>query len=224
MEYNLVMADVLGATTTFIQKFGSRGVFFAGIIEQIVVPIPSPIVPMGGGFFLIEKGISLVDALKQVILKVAVPFSLGSTLGATIVYLIAFKGAMFLIDRLEKYLEFGWKDIERVKKKYFKGKPTDEILIFLFMAIPVIPSSLISAVCGAIRISAFDFYLFTFLGLAVRGTILGLFGWWFGEAYLQVAQGVNKIENIAFLLMGLALGGLLVAGYKKRDKFFGREN
>jgi len=217
------MPDLLGTTTAFIQNFGPKGVFLAGILEQIIVPIPSPIVPMGGGFFLVKKGISLGEAIKQVIFKVATPFSLGSTLGATIVYLIAFKGAIFLIDKLEKYLNFGWKDVERVKKKYFKGKPMDEILIFLFMAIPVIPSCLISAVCGAIRINPFDFYFFTFLGLVVRGVILGIFGWWFGEAYLKVASGVNKIENLIFLLMGLLIGAALVAGYKNRNKFLGKE-
>jgi len=218
------MGDVLGATTSFIQKFGSFGVFFAGIIEQVIVPIPSPIVPMGGGFFLVEKGISLVRAIQLVIFKVAIPFSLGSTLGSTLVFLITYKGAIFIIDKLERYLDFGWKDIERVKKKFFRGSPVDEALIFLFMAIPVIPSSLISAVCGAIRITPFDFYLFTFLGLAVRGVVLGTFGWWFGEAYLQVAQGIDKVESLAFLLMGLLIGGLLVTGYKNRDKFLGRKD
>lgn len=208
--------------TGFIQKFGSWGVFFAGILEQIIVPIPSPIVPMGGGFFLVEKGISLALAIKTVIFKVAIPFSLGSTLGATFVFLVTFKGAIFIIDKLEKYLDFGWKDIEKVKKKFFRGSPIDEILIFLFMAIPVIPSSLISAVCGAIRIQPWDFYLFTFLGLAVRGVVLGVFGWWFGEAYIKVAEGVNQAESLIFILMGLLIAGLLFLGYKNRDKFLGR--
>jgi len=216
------MGNILATITVFIQKFGFWGVFFAGILEQIIVPIPSPIVPMGGGFFLIEKGIPLIKAIKTVFIKVAIPFSLGSTLGATFVFLITYKGAIFIIDKLEKYLEFGWKDIEKVKKKFFRGSPMDEILIFLFMAIPVIPSSLISAVCGAIRIETWDFYLFTFLGLAVRGIVLGTFGWWFGEAYLKVAEGVNRVESLIFILMGLLIAGVLFWGYKNRDKFLGR--
>lgn len=218
------MGNVLGATTSFIQKFGSWGVFFAGILEQIVVPIPSPIVPMGGGFFLVEKKIALIEAIKQVISRVAIPFSLGSTLGATMIFLITYKGAIFIVNKLEKYLDFGWKDIERIKKKFFRGSPLDEFLIFLFMAIPVIPSSLISAVCGAIRIKPVDFYLFTFLGLAVRGVILGVFGWWFGEAYLKMAEGVNRVESLIFLLMGVLIAGLLFFGYRNRDKFLGKED
>lgn len=215
------MGDAVAWVTGVIQKFGSWGVFFAGIIEQIIVPIPSPIVPMGGGFFLVKKGIPTLLAFKEVIFKVALPFSLGSTLGATMVFLIAYKGAMFLIDRFEKFFGFGQKDVEKLKKKYFKGS-ADEMTIFLLMAIPVIPSVLVSAVCGMMQIPPPEFYLFTFLGLAVRGIVLGMLGWWFGEAYVQIAEGMNRLESLFFIVIGVLVVGLLYWGYKNRDKILGR--
>ena len=213
------MSSFLNAVTGIIQKWGSWGVFGAGVVEQIIVPIPSPIVPMGGGFFLVEKNIALKKAVEQVFFKVALPFSLGSTLGSSLVFLLAFFGGAFLINKFQKYLEFGWKDIERFKKRFFKGRAMDELLIFVFMAIPIIPSSFISAVCGAIRIKMSDFYLFTFLGLLTRGLILGFLGWWAGETYWEMAEGVNQIESLVFLFFGLLAFALLVWGYLKRDKW-----
>lgn len=218
-----MIENLVQSTTTLIQHFGFWGVFIAGIIEQIIVPIPSPLVPMGGGFFLIPKNGFSLNLLKDILMKVAVPFSLGSTLGATAVFLIAYKGAYHLINRLESFLGFNWQDIENLKKKFFKSKPTDEIIIFSLMAIPVMPSVLVSATCGAIQIPLTQFYLYTFLGLVTRGIILGFLGWSFGETYTQAAQGFNKAENIVLFLVALGLLALLTYGYKKRDKFLGRK-
>ena len=213
-----MLENLVNTTTQIIQRFGFWGVFSAGIIEQIIVPIPSPIVPMGGGFFLVRKQTPSLAVFKDVVLKVALPFSLGSTLGATMAFLIAFKGAFWLINRLENFFGFNWNDIQNLKKKFFKGKPTDELIIFTLMAIPVVPSVLVSATCGAIQIPLAEFYLYTFLGLVTRGIILGFLGWLFGETYLSAAQGFNKAENIVLFLTGLILIILLAVGYKKRDK------
>jgi len=215
-----MLENLINTTTQIIQRFGFWGVFAAGIIEQIIIPIPSPIVPMGGGFFLVTKEAFFWFVFKDIILKVAIPFSLGSTLGATMAFLIAYRGAFWLINRFENFFGFNWNDIQNLKKKFFKGKPTDELIIFTLMAIPVVPSVLVSATCGAIQIPLPEFYLYTFLGLATRGIILGFLGWLFGETYLSAAQGFNKAENIVLFLTSLILITLLVVGYKKRDKIF----
>lgn len=218
-----MLENLVNSTTQIIQRFGFWGVFGAGIIEQIIIPIPSPIVPMGGGFFLVRKEAFSWLVFKDIVLKVATPFSLGSTLGATMVFLIAYRGAFWLINRFENFFGFNWNDIQNLKKKFFKGKPTDELIIFTLMAIPVVPSVLVSATCGAIQIPITEFYLFTFLGLITRGIILGFLGWLFGETYLNAAQGFNKAESIILFLVGLAIVILLALGYKKRDNFLGRK-
>jgi len=217
------MIDQLNSITQIIQGWGAWGVFFGGIIEQIIIPIPSPVIPMAGGFFLIQKQIPFLSALKTALLKVAIPFSLGSTLGSSFVFLIAFFGGVFLINKFSRYIGFSWQDIERFKNRFFKRKSTDELLIFVFMAIPVIPSSFVSAVAGAIRVKPIEFYLFAFLGLFTRGVILGVLGWWVGEAYWTVANGLNRVESILFIVFGLIFFALLFLGYLKRDKWLKKE-
>lgn len=213
------MTNAIIFIQNLIQKYGFWGVFGAGIIEQVVVPIPSPMVPMGGGFFLVTKKISVLLAIKEVFLKTALPFALGSTLGATMVFMIAYKGAAFLFEKYKRFFGFELKDLDKFQKKFFKGT-ADEITIFTLMAIPVVPTVLVSAVCGVIQIPALEYYLYTFLGLLVRGVVLGWLGWWVGETFLTVASGVEKMENIVMIVLGLIIFGLLLLGYKNRAKIF----
>lgn len=199
-----------------IRKNGSFSVFIGGLLEEIIVPIPSPLVSMVGGAFLIEEGETVVFALLK---KVVLPFSLGATLGSSLVYLLAFFGGRFLIEKMEKYLGFNWQMVEKMRKKFIKGYK-DELAIFLLRAIPVMPVSLISGVCGIVRIDWKEFYIFTFLGLVVRSFVLGFLGWRVGLAYKPFVEGIDRIETTISLLVALFFLGALGFLYYKRKKFF----
>lgn len=203
-----------------IKGNGVASVALAGLIEQIIVPIPSPLVPMAAGFFFVPREISnFWQVIEKVFFKAALPFAIGSTIGSTMIYLAAWFGGKWLIDKFSKWLDFKWSDVVKIKDKYFKGRVVDELLIFVFRAIPVIPSSLISAVCGAVRIRPLGFYLSTALGLLVRGMLLGWLGWQSGEALLVVSEGLDKWEMI--LSMGIVgIGGILLFwAYLRRQKW-----
>lgn len=206
----------------FIKKYGITSVILGGLIEQVVVPIPSPLVPMAAGFLFVTKQIFSLAVFKEIFLKAAFPFAVGSTIGSTMVYLIAWHGGKWLIDRFSKWFSFNWVDVERFHHQYFKGKATDELLIFVFRAIPLIPSVLVSAVCGAVRIRAFDYYFFTFLGLLVRGMLLGFVGWQSEEALFKIAGGLDKWESaLGGVILLLILSGLFWA-YKGRERWLKR--
>ena len=200
----------------FIRHNGSLSIFLGGIFEEIIIPIPSPLVSIAGGAFLVTKGEPIFLAILR---KVALPFSLGATIGSSLVYFIAFFGGQFLIEKMKKYLGFDWKMVEKVRDRFIKGS-RDEIAIFLLRAIPIIPVSLISGVCGAVRINWKEFYLFTFLGLMVRSFILGFLGWQAETTYENLIEGIDKIESFVFILLFLSLTALLGFGYYKRDKLF----
>lgn len=204
----------------FIRQYGIKSVILGGLIEQVIVPIPSPLVPMAAGFLFVDQAISNYPvAFKEIFLKAALPFAVGSTLGSTMVYLVSWFGGKWLIDKFSKWLGFDWADIEGIQKKYFKGKSTDELLIFVFRAIPMVPSSLISAVCGTIRIKPFSFYFYTFLGLLFRGIILGFVGWQSGEAIFKISNGLDKTEMIISVLMLLLFIAAFFFAYAKRKKW-----
>jgi membrane protein DedA with SNARE-associated domain len=204
----------------FIRQYGVKSVIVGGLIEQIVVPVPSPLVPMAAGFLFVDQSITnYFIVFRELFLKAALPFAIGSTIGSTMVYLVSWYGGKWLVDKFHKWLGFDWEDIEGIQRKYFKGKSTDELLIFVFRAIPMVPSSLISAVSGAIRIKPLSFYLYTFLGLLFRGIVLGFVGWQSGEAIFKISSGLDKTEMVISVLMLLLFAAAFFFAYAKRKKW-----
>lgn len=204
----------------FIRQYGVKSVVLGGLIEQVIVPIPSPLVPMAAGFLFVDQALSsYLVIFRELLLKAALPFAIGSTIGSTMVYLVAWYGGKWLIDKFHRWLGFDWEDIEGIQKKYFKGKSTDELLIFVFRAIPMVPSSLISAVSGAVRIKPAGFYFYTFLGLLVRGIVLGFIGWQSGEAIFNISNGLDKTEMIISVFLLLMFITIFFFAYAKRKKW-----
>ena len=200
-----------------IKSNGSLSIFLGGIVEEIIVPIPSPLVSMAGGAFLVTGGENNFLVLMR---KVVLPFSLGATIGSSLVYLVSYYGGEFMVEKMKKYLGFNWKMVEKTRDRFIKGS-RDELAIVLLRGIPIVPVSLISAVCGAVQINWKEFYLYTFLGLIIRSLILGFLGWQAGAAYQTLVGGIDKIESFVFILMFLVFLGLLGLGYHQRKKIFG---
>ncbi len=203
---------------TAIGEDGAWAIFWGGLIEQIVVPIPSPLVTMAGGFLLIPQELPLGVVLWEIFLKITLPYSIAAALGLGVIYFIAYFGGKPLIEKLNRYFGFSWQDIEFLQKK-FKGNWHDDLLIFALRAIPVIPISIISGVAGAIRIPIANFYLASTLGIMVRSFVLAFVGWQIGEAYASMAQGLDQTSDIFTILISATILGFLVWGYRRRGKY-----
>lgn len=204
-----------------IAAIGTRGpeaIFLGGLIEQVIIPIPSPLIAMSGGFLLIPKNISLLEASKLALTRIVFPYTLAATLGLGIVYFIAYFGGKPLIDKFQNYLGFSWQEIKNLKKK-FHGNWRDELLVIILRAIPVIPISVISGVCGAIRLPIVNFYLSSAVGILIRSFLLALLGWQTGEAYQALAEGLDKVENLVTIASLILIALLIFWGYRKREKF-----
>jgi len=197
---------------------GSLAIFLGGLLEQVIIPIPSPLITMAGGFLLIPQNIPFGQVLKEALFKVVLPYTLAATLGLGIVYFIAYFGGKPLIEKFKNYLGFSWAEITRLKKK-FKGTKRDKLFIIALRAIPIIPISIISGVCGAIRFPIPEFYIASIIGVFIRSFILALIGWQTDEAYQTIAHGLDKVEG----LITMAILGIIVLafvwGYKKRKEF-----
>ncbi len=208
-------------TNWIISAIGENGVwaiFWGGIIEQIIIPIPSPLITMAGGFLLVPKEQPPASALGEILLKITLPYSIAAVLGLGIVYFIAYFGGKPLIEKFHRLIGFSWQDVKHLQKK-FKGNWHDDLLVFVLRAIPVIPISIISGVAGAIRMPIINFYVASALGVLVRSFILGFIGWKVGEAYELMAQGLDKVSDIFTIIIAAAIFGFLLWGYKRRDRY-----
>jgi membrane protein DedA with SNARE-associated domain len=208
-------------TNWIIGAIGENGIwaiFWGGIIEQIIIPIPSPLITMAGGFLLVSQEQPLTLALREIFLKITLPYSAAAVLGLGIAYFIAYFGGKPLIEKFHRFIGFSWQDVNNLQKK-FKGSRHDDLLIFALRAIPIIPISIISGVAGAIRMPIANFYLASALGVLVRSFILGFIGWQVGEAYLSMAHGLDQISDLLTILITVAIFGFLLLGYKRRGKY-----
>ena len=199
-----------------MRAHGQFSVFIGVMIEQIIVPIPSPLIIMGAGAILIPAELSIPNAFLQILWIIVLPGSIASTLGSYIGYLISLYGGKALVDRLQRFLDVDWQEIENLEKR-FKGKK-EALSIFFSRAIPVFPISLVSIFAGLLRIPIRPFTFYTFLGSIFRCFFLGFFGWWIGATYERVATRLDSVETIVSIVMLIGMGLVFIYLYYKFRK------
>ena len=196
-----------------MRAHGQLSVFIGVMIEQVIVPIPSPMIIMGAGAILISPELSIPNAFLQILWLIVLPGTIASTLGSYIGYTISYYGGKALVVRFQRFLDVDWNQIERLEKR-FQGKK-EAWSLFLARAIPVFPISLVSIFSGLFRIPIRPFTLYTFLGSIFRCLFLGFVGWWAGATYEKVAGHLDSLETIISILMLIAMGGVLGYLYYK---------
>lgn len=196
-----------------MRAHGQLSVFVGVMIEQIIVPIPSPLIVMGAGALLIPPTLSIPEAFGQILWIIVLPGSVASTLGSYIGYLISYYGGKALVVRLQRFLDVDWEEIGRLERR-FQGK-REALSIFLSRAIPVFPLSLVSIFAGLLRVPVRPYTFYTFWGSVFRCLFLGFFGWWVGATYEKAATHLDSLETAISVLMLLAMGVLFVYLYLK---------
>ena len=199
-----------------MRAHGQIAVFIGVMIEQIIVPIPSPMIIMGAGAILILPELSIPNAFLQILWIIVLPGTVASTLGSFIGYTISYYGGKALVVRLQRFLGVNWDEIEILERR-FQGKK-EALSIFLSRAIPVFPISLVSIFAGLLRIPIKPFTLYTFLGSIFRCFFLAFVGWWIGSTYEKVATRLDSAETIVSILMLIAMVGALGYLYYKLRK------
>jgi membrane protein DedA with SNARE-associated domain len=202
-----MISDITQWIMELMRTHGQLSVFIGVIIEQIIVPIPSPVIVMGAGAILVPPELSIPSAFLQILWIIVVPGTIASTLGSYIGYLISYYGGKALVVRFQRFLGVDWKEIENLEKR-FQGKK-EALSIFFFRAIPVFPISLVSIFAGLLRTPVRPFTLYTFLGSIFRCLLLGFVGWWIGATYEKMATRLDSVETIISILMLIGMGGAL---------------
>jgi len=195
-----------------MRAHGQLAVFIGVMIEQIIVPIPSPLIIMGAGAILILPALPVPEAFLQILWIIVLPGAIASTLGSYIGYTISYYGGKALVIRFQRFLGVDWDEIANLEKR-FQGK-REALTIFLTRAIPVFPISLVSIFAGLLRVPIKPFTVFTFLGSIFRCLLLAFVGWWIGATYEKVATRLDSLETIVSIL--LMLGMIAILGYLYR--------
>jgi membrane protein DedA with SNARE-associated domain len=216
--YNLPVLDSLtNSLLPWLETYGAFGVFGASIVEEVIAPIPSTLVVLFGGFLLVPETATVPEAMRHVALKVMLPASIGMSVGSLFPYFIARIGEKVAVDKFGVLLQVDWKMVDKARA-YFEERKSDELMLFIARAVPVIPSVVIGVFCGLIRMPVRTFLVWSILGNLIRTFILGMVGWSVGAAYVRYAEYLSHVEDVVLVLVGLACIAAVAWWFRRRTR------
>lgn len=164
--------------------------FLGGLVEEVIAPIPSPFVMAAVGTAAFAQSKSFLA-----LVWLAVVGSAGKTIGAWFIYFVADKMEDILIPRFGKFLGVSHEDVEGIGKK-MKGNWKDGLILFALRALPIVPSSPVSAVCGLIKVKIKMYLAATFFGNCIRNLFYIYVGYAGLSAYESMLNGLDNIESL----------------------------
>jgi len=174
-----MLEEIVIQLESIIANYGAIGLFISGVVKEFI-PIPSTAIILGTSLVLLKGQAITISSILNLLFVIAIPLSLGMTIGAIITYMLCFYIGKPFIDRWGKYISLKWEDVEKLDKK-FESTKKDYILLYVIRTTPVIPSIVLSAFCGVIRYDLKKFIIITFIGGMTRAIIFSFIGWQFGN-------------------------------------------
>lgn len=187
--------------------------FVGSFIEEVIAPIPSPLVMTTAGTIAHAK-----DHQIAYLLFLAFLASCGKTIASWLLYVLADKLEDFISSRFGKILRFSHKDIENIGR-HFNGTIKDDIILVALRALPIMPTSTVTLVCGFIKLDIRTFLRSTFIGYFIRSFIFLYIGFSGVETYQRFIKDTESIESfmkVAGLVLVVGFLGFIYIIRRKR--------
>lgn len=186
--------------------------FFAAFIEEVIAPVPSPIVMTLAGSVAAAQ-----DKVLVFIVWLAVIGAVGKTLGAWFLYFVTDKAEDVIFKKFGRFLGVSHTEIENIGK-HFTGSKWDDIVLLVIRSLPVVPSAPVSIVAGFLKYPLKSFITWTFIGTIIRNLFFLYFGYVGISNFESIMQGLENIESI--VQVAIAISIVVVFGwiYLKRKK------
>ena len=197
--------------THFIENFGYLAIILLIAVENIFPPIPSEVILTLGGF--------LVSGTKLTLIGVILASTLGSVIGAIILFSIS---RNLTLPRLEKLLEtklfklLGFKKDDAQKAIDWFDKHGISA-IFYGRCIPVV-RSLISIPAGIAHVGWTKFLVLTTLGSLVWNSVLVGLGHYMGKNWQVVVKIFDDYTIVIIILLLILFIYFGIKWYKSRIK------
>ena len=182
-------------------------VFFGSIVEEIFPPLPSPLLLIITKIATYSQKFSVL----YILLLVSIA-TFGKTIGSFFLYFLADKTENFVIGRFGKWLNISHKSVENIGRHFTRSWKDIIVLIFL-RAIPIIPTTPVSLVCGIIKLNIRTFIVSAFIGSFIRIFILLYLG---VAAYRSLITNTdNAIEVLLVFIVVYLIGWFY---YKRKSR------
>lgn len=187
--------------------------FIASLIEEVVSPIPSPLVMGTVGSILSARDFVPWYIFAGVILAATV----GKVLGYWGIYTIADKLEDIFMKTFGKKIGVSHEQIENIGK-LFSGTRRDEWFIFIVRFLPVLPSAPITVTAGVIKLPLKGFLIASFFGTGLRNVMylsLGYVAWGSIRDFVTGLENNNGWIQIGVLVF---LGTIILWAIRQRGK------
>jgi membrane protein DedA with SNARE-associated domain len=215
LSFTSAIDDLINSVTNLIYNLGYFGIFSAALIETVFPIIPSELIFPLAGYIVHSQNLGI----EQVIMF-GFMGSLGSTLGAIIIYLIALKVGRRIVLKIGKYILISESKLEKSEAWFQKyGK----VAVLLGRLAPGV-RELISIPAGLSRMNFIEFTLFTFIGSFLWSLSLTMIGYYLGNAWDEFSQESSKAFHIIALTIIISLVLIFIFKmYKKRNRIKEKE-
>lgn len=184
--------------------------FIGSFLEEIIAPIPSPLVTTAAGTLAEAQGYMPIALLLFGCIA-----ALGKTLGSLLIYVVADKAEDFLLIRIGPRIGVTHADVEKIGS-YLRGSIRDYFFLIFIRTLPIVPSLPISVAAGVIKIKLSLYISTTFIGSFLRSMIFLIIGYVGFSAYEEIMSGIDSGESIIKILMVVGLIALVGWAYYAR--------
>ncbi len=187
-------------------------VVLGGLLEEVIAPIPSPLVATITGTLLSTQQLGI-----PYLLFICALATVAKTVGAWLFYVLGDKLEDVAVPRFGKYIGVSHDDLEHFGE-HFKGTHRDAWVLLGLRSVPVMPSTPISVICGILKINLKTFILSTYIGFYIRNLFFILLGFEGLGATNSLISGIDTAETVLKLTIVFCV--LLVLGwfYWKRSR------
>lgn len=187
-------------------------VVLGSFMEEIIAPIPSPIVMTLAGSLSKSHGDHV-----SVLLFLALIGAIAKSIGGYIIYILADKFEDVIVGRWGKYLGLNHKQLEAIGGKLGRGWK-DSVALFLLRATPIMPTAPVSFAAGILKLNLKTYIISSAVGLFVRNMFYLYLGYTSAGALENLNGSLDKAENIGSVLVLAAVAGIFLYILKrKRD-------
>jgi membrane protein DedA with SNARE-associated domain len=185
-------------------------VVVGAFIEEVIAPIPSPLVMTLGGSLAASAGQTFMY-----LFYLALIGSLAKTVASYVVYFISDKAEDLVLNKFGRFIGVSHKDVEKIGSQ-LSGGWKDDVVMLLLRAVPIIPTAPVSVVSGLLKINLRTFFWTTLVGYAIRNFFYLYLGFTSVGALDKVNEGLDSFESIGYLIIAVIMAILVYYFYKQR--------
>lgn len=187
--------------------------FFGSLVEEIVSPIPSPLVMTTVGSSLAARD----GYIWHLVIGTIFLATVGKVIGYWAIYVLADKIEDVVMRRLGKKIGVSHEQIENVGK-LFSRTWRDDVFIFIVRFLPIMPSAPITVTAGVFKLPLARFLIASFLGTWMRNAMYLTVGYVGIEAFTGLIAGYESTKVFIQIAVGLFLVSIIFWAVRQRRK------